>query len=77
MHFERKIGARAQKKGPDREFRRMVEHSLKDSKVETAECVFQRGREKNKDREAERDGPDVEPLTLINQQKHKYLFLGD
>lgn len=49
----------------------MVEHTLKDSKVETAECVFQRGREKsNEDREAERDGPDVEPLTLINLQQN-------
>lgn len=34
----------------------MVEHTLKDSRVEMAECVFQSGREKkNEDREGERE----------------------
>lgn len=45
----------------------MVEHTLKDSKVEMAERVFQSGREKKRGRE--RDGADIEPHSLINPEK--------
>lgn len=37
----------------------MVEHTLKDSKVEMAERVFQRGGEKKE--QVESDGPDIGP----------------
>lgn len=47
----------------------MVEHTLKDSKVEMAERVFQRGRGKRTGRG--RDGPDIEPHSLINPEKLK------
>lgn len=38
----------------------MVEHTLKDSKVEMAEDVFESGRVK-KSKESKWDGPDIEP----------------
>lgn len=55
----------------------MVEHALKDSKVEMAARVSQRGREKKRRKGRERDWLDIVPHSLINPGKLlKYLFLG-
>lgn len=63
MHCEKKIGEggkeRARYHG-----RRMVEHTLKDSKVEMAERVFHRG-----ENEGGGDGSDTERHSLINPKK--------